>query len=112
MGRHHSLAQFELFVLLGLVRLRGSAFGSDLRQEIESRSGRDASLGALYATLSRLESRQFVTHEVTEARPVQGGKARKRFTITPLGTAELQDAIAELRSMLRGVPSELTVPSR
>lgn len=112
MPRHHSLAKFELLVLIGLVRLCGSAFGGDLRREIEDRTERGVSLGALYATLTRLETRRLVKHEVTEARPVKGGRARKRFIITRRGTAELQIAVDELRNMLQDLPPWLPVPSR
>ncbi len=112
MPRHNSLAQFELFVLLSLVRQNGSAFGAELRREIADRTGRGVSLGAMYATLSRLEERRFVSHEISESRPLQGGRARKRFLITADGAAEVQTAVDQLRGMLEDLPCSLAVTSR
>lgn len=50
------LGEFEHIVLLALLRLGDDAYGVTVRREIESRIDRDVSLGAVYATLDRLQS--------------------------------------------------------
>jgi PadR family transcriptional regulator, regulatory protein PadR len=49
------LGEFEHIVVLALLRLGDQAYGVSMRQEIEFRTKRDLSIGALYATLDRLE---------------------------------------------------------
>ncbi len=56
MDRDH-LGGFEYVVILGLIRLREDAYGVTVRQEIETRTGREVSIGAVYATLDRLETK-------------------------------------------------------
>ena len=112
MPRHNSLAQLELFVLLSLYRHDGAAFGSELRQEIESRTGRNVSLAAVFVTLTRLETRGLVGHRVVQPRPVPGGRARKRFRLTAAGTRKLQAAVDQIRGMLDDLPGHLVPAAR
>lgn len=100
MARHKSLPQFELFVLQALVRRGGRAFSTEIQEEIRDRARRGTSLGAVYATLGRLEERGWVAHAVTDPRPIQGGKSRKYFAITKAGVAALTDALEQLRRMV------------
>ena len=48
-------------MLLALVRLEANAYGMTVRREIEDRTGRNLSIGAVYATLDRLESKGYVS---------------------------------------------------
>ena len=54
------LAEFELYVMLAIARLGDDAYGAVVRQEIESRTSRPVSIGALYTTLARLEDKGMV----------------------------------------------------
>ena len=110
MPRHNSLAQLELFVLLCLYRLGGRAFSGAIRNEIDERTGRGVSLASVYVTLTRLEDRGYVESQLTEPRPVPGGRARKRFALSAAGIAELQTSTTQLRGVLEGLPQELVLP--
>ena len=55
------LGTFEQLVLLALLRLGEDAYGMTVRREIEEHAGRSASLGAVYATLDRLEAKGYVS---------------------------------------------------
>ncbi len=55
------LGAFEEIVLLALVHLGDNAYGMTIRREIEDRSGRTVSIGAVYSTLDRLESKGLVS---------------------------------------------------
>ena len=112
MPRHNSLAQLELFVLLGLYRKGGPAFSGELRRQIKDRTGRGVSLAAVFVTLSRLEDRGLVFSEISEPRPVPGGRARKRFVLNAKGVAALQTAVVQLRGMLEDVPKRLVLKPR
>ena len=53
MGRGEYLGEFEQVVLLAVARLEDEAYGMRVREEIENRAGRRATIGAVYATLER-----------------------------------------------------------
>jgi DNA-binding PadR family transcriptional regulator len=112
MPRHNSLAQLELFVLLSLFRRGGSAYSAEVRHEIKTRTGRRVSLAAVFVTLTRLEDRGFVSSEISDPRPVPGGRARKRFLLKPTGLEALQSAVTQLRAMLEEVPEPLGLDLR
>ena len=59
MARHdeYLLGTFEQIVLLAVMRLGTDAYGTTIRDEIERRTGRAISFGAVYATLQRLEDK-------------------------------------------------------
>ena len=58
------VGSLELIVLLALVRLGENAYGMTVRREIEARTGRDISIGAVYATLERLEAKGYVRSQL------------------------------------------------
>ena len=59
MGENY-LGEFEQIVLLAVARLGDKAYGVPIRREITERAGRGTSVGALYSTLDRLETKGFV----------------------------------------------------
>jgi DNA-binding PadR family transcriptional regulator len=102
MGKGEFLGEFEIYVMLALVHLRQDAYGVKIRQEIERRTGRDAAIGAVYATLSRLEEKGLVEHELSRPLPVQGGRARKYFTLTGAGERALSHSASMFARMMHG----------
>ena len=54
------LGTFEEQVMLAVLRTSGEAFGMAVRREIELVTGRDVAVGAVYATLDRLEAKRLV----------------------------------------------------
>jgi PadR family transcriptional regulator, regulatory protein PadR len=73
-GRDY-LGEFEHIIALALLRLEDRAYGVTVRQEIELRTQREVSIGAVYATLDRLESEGYVKsrfddpHAANQANP-------------------------------------------
>ena len=104
MRKVKNLGEFEIIVLAALIRLGDDAYGVSIRREIETRSGRKTSVGALYATLSRLEEKGYVSCRVGEATPERGGRAKHYYAATAAGRAQLERSIAMLNAMLRGLP--------
>jgi len=92
------MGEFEQLVLLALLRLGNDAYGMEVREEIETRTGREISYGAVYTTLDRLEQKGYVTHRLGEATPERGGRAKKYFRVLP-----------EARDALRATQQALTV---
>jgi DNA-binding PadR family transcriptional regulator len=84
MDRDH-LGGFEYVVILGLMRLGEDAYGVTVRQEIEARTGREVSIGAVYATLDRLEAKGYVKSQLGEPTRERGGRSKRFFRTTPKG---------------------------
>jgi DNA-binding PadR family transcriptional regulator len=99
-----SLAEFELYVMLALARPEADGYGAAVRREIEERSGRPVSIGAVYATLGRLQDRGLLEHAISEPLPVRGGRSRKLYRLTPAGRSALRTSTAMLARMMEGVP--------
>ena len=97
------MGEFEQLVLLALLRLGNDAYGMEVREEIETRAGRDVSYGAVYTTLDRLERKGLVTYRVGEATPERGGRAKKYFRVSPAGVEALRETRDALTVMWQGV---------
>ena len=86
MGRGAYLGEFEQIVLLATARLERETYGMEIRREIEERTGRQVSIGAVYATLDRLEDKGFVQTRHDGA----AGRARRFFELTADGVDALE----------------------
>lgn len=104
------LGEFEQLLLLALVRLRDDAYGVTIRSEIEERTGRAVSHGAVYTALERLRGRGCVSARWGEPTPERGGKRKKYYRLEPLGERALARSQEALRRMARGVPAKLLMP--
>jgi DNA-binding PadR family transcriptional regulator len=103
MGKADYLGAFEHVVMLALIRLRDDAYGVSVRQDIEARTRRDVSIGAIYATLDRMEAKGYVTSSIGEPTAERGGRAKRMFRVTPRGVAAVSRTHEALRSMADGL---------
>ena len=87
------LGELETMVLLSVVELGDGAYGAEVRRDVSSRLGRDYSVGAIYATLQRLEDRGLLRSEESDPLPIRGGKARRYFRATPAGKLALKRSV-------------------
>ena len=101
------LGELELVILLGLVRLGEGAYGAALRDDIEARTGRAISPGAIYPTLDRLEEKGLVRSYLGESSPVRGGRARRHFALTRAGLTEARRAWRQLTTLVSGLEGTL-----
>ena len=97
------LGDFEQLVMLAVMRLGEDAYGMTVRREIEVESGRSVSLGAIYATLDRLEDKGFVSSALREATRERRGRAKRFFRVQAPGVRALQSALAALDRMRKGI---------
>ena len=102
------LGAFEELVLLAVARESGQAYGMTVRREIEARSGRSVSVGAVYATLDRMESKGLVSSHFQEGGRERGQRARRFFSLLPAGAQALLRTRQVHDRMWEGMdPSEL-----
>jgi len=102
-----TLGDFEQLILLALVRLGPQAYGLTIRQEIEERTGRTVSAGALYTALDRMEKRGLVTSRLGDPTPERGGKRKRLYTLEPAGERALARVYESLRAMATGIGARL-----
>lgn len=106
------LGEFEQLVLFAVLRLNEDASGVAIHDEIEARTGRDVSPGAIYTTLGRLEERGFVTSIVTAPASARVGRPRKHYTLRPAGAKALRDAYDSIQALAVGLLPRLTTLAR
>jgi PadR family transcriptional regulator, regulatory protein PadR len=103
MPRGDLLGSLEHVVLLALVRLEANAYGMTVRREIENRTGRNISIGAVYATLERLQAKGYVSSLVGEPTAERGGRAKRIFRIEADGELALRTSQEAIRNMSLGL---------
>ena len=103
MNKTDTLGAFEQVVLAALLHLREKAYGASIRREIDERTGRDVSLGAIYTTLERLEEKGLVSSRLGEATPERGGRAKRYFKIKAPGVKAFNEARMAMHRMCEGL---------
>jgi PadR family transcriptional regulator len=104
MKKQEHLWDFELMVMLALMRLGDTAYGVSISREIEERSGREVALGSVYATLERLEQRGLVSSELGEPTLERGGRAKRHFHVTGKGLRVVRERRRTLMKLWQGLP--------
>jgi PadR family transcriptional regulator PadR len=105
MAHGELLGPLEHIVLLALVRLEANAYGMTVRREIEKRTGRNISIGAVYATLERLESKGYASSFTGEPTAERGGRAKRLFRIEADGERALRVSQKAIQNMMHGLKS-------
>ncbi|HXT71339.1 MAG TPA: helix-turn-helix transcriptional regulator [Vicinamibacterales bacterium] len=97
------LGEFELLVLLAILRLEDDAYGVTIRDALEAETSREVALGAIYKTLGRLEDKGYVLSRLGEPTPQRGGRRKKLYWLETLGSRALKQSVANLRRLTRGL---------
>jgi DNA-binding PadR family transcriptional regulator len=100
----HQLGEFEEIVMLAVGILYKEAYGIAIIDEIESRLDRKVSIGALQTVLRRLEEKGYLVSEFGEATSVRGGKRKRYFTLTALGSRVLRETQEQRKEMFKAIP--------
>ncbi len=103
------LGVLEEQVLVAVLRTRGDAYGMQVRREIETITGRELAIGAVYATLDRLEEKNLATSRRVHV----DGSSRRLFEVSPLGARALTATRAMRDRLWQGIDlRKLMVPAR
>ena len=102
MSNRGYLGEFEHIVVLALLRLSDRAYGVTVRREIETRTGREVSIGAIYATLDRLEAKGYLKSHLGDATPERGGRSKRFFRVSAKGLAAVNRTHRALPYMAAG----------
>ena len=98
-----NLGEFEMLVLAALIHLADNAYGMSILQEIERRTERTVSIGAVYTTLARMEKKSYVIPRMGEATGQRGGRAKRYFKISESGQLQFERSLDSLRKMTQGI---------
>lgn len=93
------LGVLEEQVLVAVLRTQGDAYGMEVRREIEEVTGRDLAIGAVYATLDRLEQKKLLSSRRTHG----AGPSRRLFALTARGARALVETRAMRERLWKGV---------
>jgi PadR family transcriptional regulator PadR len=96
------IGAFEELVLIVVGRQAGEGYGVTIQASLEQEIGSPISLGAVYATLDRLERKGLVRSCAGEATEARGGRRKRLFTIT-IGGVEAMREMNRIRSCLTGI---------
>ena len=104
MGKNGALGEFEQMVLLATLRLgEDEAYGSRVREEIETRADRRVARGALYVTIDRLVEKGFLDSRAGDPVRGRGGRPRRYLAVTPEGLAAVRKAKAAWTNLWDGL---------
>ncbi len=107
MSTKRYLGEFEQMVLLASLHLGDEAYGVRLTQEIQERSGREVSRGALYVTFDRLEAKGLIASNYGDPSDTRGGRRRRYVSVTAQGLAALRESRQALMGLWRGLEAKL-----
>ena len=93
------LGSLEEQVMLAVVRTGEDAYGMNVRRELEEVTNRDVAIGAVYATLDRLEAKGLVA----STRPRTTPGSPRIFAVTPEGARSLALTRATRERLWSGV---------
>jgi len=86
------LGEFEELVLLTIGVLYDEAYGVAIKKEMEEQLGRTVSIGAVHASVNRLEEKGFLVSRFGDPTKERGGKRKKFYRVTTEGQEALQEA--------------------
>jgi DNA-binding PadR family transcriptional regulator len=103
MSDNKLLGSFEELVLLATSHLGNSGYGAKIRQTVEEAIGKSVSIGAVYATLDRLERKKLVSSWQGEATPERGNRAKRYFKIENAGRQALLETQQARKKLSAGL---------
>ena len=103
MAKGDHLGEFELCVLIAVLRCAPEAYGATVRSELAATARRSVSLGAVYAAFARLETKGYVRAELSDPVPVRGGRSRRLYSVTRAGERAISTSTGAISRLLSGL---------
>jgi PadR family transcriptional regulator PadR len=97
--KHVALGDLEKYILMAILNNHNNSYGVEIKREIMEKINKDISVGALYTTLERLETKSFVESRAGEATEERGGRAKKYYRVTAKGQNTLNQSLNEIALM-------------
>ncbi|MFC1540235.1 PadR family transcriptional regulator [Gemmatimonadota bacterium] len=100
------LGEFEIVVMLAILRLGQDAYGVTIREELEREISRTLTLGTIYKSLGRLEAKGYLHTRTSEPTAVRGGRRKKLYHVSVVGLRAVNRSLADLWHLTRGLDLE------
>ena len=97
----------QMVVLLAVLHLEEGAYAVSIRRELERRSGKRVSRGALYTVLERLESKGYLSSHMGSPTSERGGRPKRFYRVTPSGVKAVKSSKETMIGLWRGLESVL-----
>jgi DNA-binding PadR family transcriptional regulator len=104
------VGEFELLVLLAVLRTRDDAYGVTILEELERETSRTLTLGTVYKTVGRLERKGCLRSRVGPPTAERGGRRKKLYELTPAGLRAVRRSMNDLWRLTKGLEPELEAP--
>ena len=102
------VGEFELLVLLSILRQKEEAYANRVREDLLENAGRSVTRGALYRTLDRLTEKGFLEWDMEPSEiPERGGHPMRRLRVTERGLLAVRRTRDVLVSFFDGVETVL-----
>lgn len=99
-----TIGQFEQIVMTAILRCRDDAYGITIHETVEELSSPKAvALGAVYATLDRLEDKGLVSSWLSDPTPERGGRSKRHYRLEPDGQRALRESVIAARRICDAV---------
>lgn len=99
-----SIGQFEQLVMTAILERGPHAYGVSIHEAVEALSGgRTVSLGAVYATLDRLEDKGLISSWLSDPTPERGGRAKRFYRLEDAGESALRESVLTARRICAAV---------
>lgn len=103
MTKRGYLGDLEEIVLLAVARCEPAAYGMRIREEIATQTGRSVAIGAVYASLERLEDKGYIKRVAAPEGAPSDPRARRFFAVTPEGARAAEETAALRDRLWRGL---------
>lgn len=100
------LSRTEEVLLIAACRLGQEAFALNIKDEVQSLTGKDFSIGGIYVPLDRLVRKGYLRTREEMGPADRQGRPRRVYEITPQGVA----ALSEVRELNRALWTALPEP--
>ena len=103
-----SLGQFEQVVLTAVLSLGDNAYGVTVHAKVAQLSKpKKVSLGAVYATLDRLEDKGLISSYLSDPTPERGGRSRRYYCLEKPGEKALVESASLARRLYESLEQSL-----
>ena len=99
-----SIGHFEQLVLTAILSLGEKAYGVTIREAVgELAAPKTVSLGAVYATLDRLEDKGLIKSWLSDPTPERGGRSKRHYRLQSAGERALHQSVETSRRICETV---------
>jgi PadR family transcriptional regulator, regulatory protein PadR len=100
----YKLGEFELLVLLAILRQGDAPYANRVREDLEENAGRRVTRGALYRTIDRLTEKGFLVWELEPSEiPERGGHPMRCLHVTEEGLVAVRETRDVLETFFDGL---------